>query len=142
MKTATRISSKLFSLSLGTLVLALGQRAIAQDAWQALSSVGAPSARIFYHANTAIWTDSEMIIWGGSTGANQATILGDGAAYNPTTDTWTAMAATGAPSARANFTTIWTGTEMIVWGGYADHSGGFNTGARYNPLLNTWTPIS
>jgi len=143
MKTATHMSSRLFSLSLGTLgtlVLALVPRADAQDAWQALSGVGAPIARIFYHANTAIWTGNEMLIWGGSTGADQATILGDGARYNPATDTWMAMTATGAPSARADFTAVWTGSEMIIWGGY--NAGNLNTGARYNPVLNSWAPIS
>ena len=32
---------------------------------------------------------------------------------------------------------MWTGTEMIVWGGHND-SGGLNTGGRYNPNTNTW----
>ena len=36
---------------------------------------------------------------------------------------------------------IWSGKEMIVWGG-RDGSGAFNDGARYNPTTNTWTPMS
>ena len=32
-------------------------------------------------------------------------------------DTWTATSTTNAPSARAGQTAVWTGSEMIVWGG-------------------------
>ena len=33
---------------------------------------------------------------------------------------------------------MWTGTEMIVWGGYAVTA----TGGRYDPATDTWTAIS
>ena len=32
-------------------------------------------------------------------------------------DTWTATTTTGAPDGRADHTAVWTGSEMIVWGG-------------------------
>jgi hypothetical protein len=32
---------------------------------------------------------------------------------------------------------VWTGSEMIVWGGTAD-----TTGGRYNPKADTWTDTS
>src|SRR6185503_12831767 len=35
-----------------------------------------------------------------------------------TTDTWAAVQTIGAPSARESFSSVWTGTEMILWGGY------------------------
>jgi hypothetical protein len=52
-------------------------------------------------------------------------------------DSWTATTTTDAPSARSGHTAVWTGSEMIVWGG----SGGiyFNTGGRYNPSTDSWT---
>ena len=34
-----------------------------------------------------------------------------------TDDTWTATSLTNAPSARYDHTAVWTGSEMIVWGG-------------------------
>src|SRR5947199_6173741 len=34
-------------------------------------------------------------------------------------DTWTATSTTNAPSPRAFHSAVWTGTEMIIWGGYA-----------------------
>src|SRR6266478_1934146 len=35
-----------------------------------------------------------------------------------TDDTWTATSTTSAPAARENHTAVWTGSEMIVWGGF------------------------
>ena len=37
-----------------------------------------------------------------------------------TDDTWTATSTTNAPDARALHTAVWTGSEMIVWGGGSD----------------------
>jgi len=56
-----------------------------------------------------------MIVWGGSgTGGYP----NDGGRYNPAGNSWTAVSITGAPSARSYHTVVWTGREMIVWGGY------------------------
>ena len=46
-----------------------------------------------------------------------------------TDDTWTATSLTNAPAARADHTAVWTGSEMIVWGGY-DGSSELNTGGQ------------
>ena len=53
-------------------------------------------------------------------------------------DTWTATPAT--PTARISDTAVWTGAEMIVWGG--DGYGVLNTGGRYNPSTDSWTATS
>ncbi len=45
------------------------------------------------------------------------------------------------PAARFAHTAVWTGAEMIVWGGF-DGSTYFNNGGRYNPANNTWQPVS
>ena len=37
--------------------------------------------------------------------------------YNPSTDSWTATSITNAPAGRSRHTAVWTGSEMIVWGG-------------------------
>src|SRR5262249_43441279 len=47
-------------------------------------------------------------------------------------DNWTATSITGAPDQRARPTAVWTGTEMIIWGGI-NGSGILNTGGRYSP---------
>ena len=77
-----------------------------------------------------------MIVWGGW-GCTNHCILNTGGKYNPSTDSWTATSTTNAPSVRQVHTAVWTGSEMIVWGG-ADNSGvPLNTGGRYNPSTNT-----
>src|SRR5437016_6330650 len=58
-----------------------------------------------------------------------------------TLDTWTATSTTNAPDARYYHTAGWTGSEMIVWGGF-NGSSHFNTGGRYNPSTDTWTATS
>ena len=102
--------------------------------WVPLATAGAPTAR---DRHTAVWSGSEMIVWGGNDGDKVAT----GALYDPVTDTWTPTSTTGAPVARQLHTAVWTGSEMIVWGGFGptDYE---STGARYDPDTDTWTPMS
>ena len=55
-----------------------------------------------------------------------------GARYNPGTDNWTATTTTNAPEGRAYHTAVWSGSEMIVWGGLNDIGPFYlNTGGRY-----------
>lgn len=108
------------------------------DSWSSVTTSGAPSVR---DAPVAIWTGSEMIIWGGYNNTT-AHYLGDGARYNPSNDSWTTMSTVNAPSARYFHTAVWTGTEMIVWGGSNGNGLYLATGARYNPANNTWTAIT
>ena len=56
-----------------------------------------------------------MIVWGGY---DSGDYLNTGGRYNPSTDSWTATSTTNAPAARYYHTAVWTGSEMIVWGGY------------------------
>lgn len=105
------------------------------DTWVATSVTNAPGARI---NQTAVWTGTEMIIWGGD--ANN-TAFDTGGRYNPSTDSWTPTNTVSAPDARSQHTAVWTGTEMIVWGGN-DYKGAdftyLNTGGRYNPSTDSW----
>src|SRR5262249_16383664 len=55
-------------------------------------------------------------------------------------DTWTATSTTNTPSARTLHTAIWTGSEMIVWGGQGTGIINFNTGGRETPSTDSWTP--
>ena len=65
-----------------------------------------------------------MVIWGGYDGAVHP-YLNIGGRYNPSTDAWTVTSVVGAPFARVGHSAVWTGAEMIVWGG------GSTTGGRY-----------
>jgi len=119
------------------------------NTWKAISTVNAPSAR---KAASAVWTGSRMIVWGGAQFKGpilSVNVLGDGGIYDPATDTWTKISLSGAPSPRCYHTAVWTGSEMIVWGGSARavstipaDFGDVNTGAIYEPVSNTWRPVS
>jgi hypothetical protein len=54
-------------------------------------------------------------------------------------DTWNATSTTNPPSARQFHTAVWTGVEMIIWGGDDGDVFPVNTGAKYNPSADTWT---
>ena len=54
--------------------------------------------------------------------------------YNP----WSEISLVNAPTARNLHMSVWTGNEMIVWGGGT----GLNTVGMYNPSLDEWTTMS
>jgi hypothetical protein len=68
------------------------------------------------------------MIWGGT----PADGTDDGALYDPETDSWTPLPASGAPSWRTAYSVVWTGAEAIVWGGLS-RSTPLGDGARYVP---------
>src|SRR5205823_3060779 len=103
------------------------------DTWTATSTTNAPHGR---QSQTAVWTGSEMIIWGGTDGSND---FNTGGRYNPSTDSWTPTSTVNAPDGRLGHTAVWTGSEMIVWGGvHCCPLIYFNTGGRYNPSTDSW----
>jgi hypothetical protein len=110
----------------------------ALDTWTPVSTAGgSPSPR---HAHTAVWTGSEMIVWGGNDTVNY---LDTGGRYDPVAQAWAALPVPTGLCARSAHVAVWTGTEMIVWGGYgneADCGSGFpNSVDRYNASLDAWT---
>ena len=108
------------------------------DTWTTTNIVDAPHPRA---SHRAVWTGSEMIVWGGTFFDGTNHYLNTGGRYNPGTDTWTATSMTNVPEGRFRHTAVWNGNEMIVWGGLGD-TNGFNTGGRYNPGTDSWIPTS
>jgi hypothetical protein len=115
--------------------------AIPQVAAAVRPIVGAPISGRADHS--AIWTGTEMIVWGGRAGSEEEPAA-DGAAYYPASDSWR-LISEGPLEPRFAHTAVWTGTEMIVWGG------GFNwvgdgrpraDGAAYDPSSDSWRLIS
>ena len=78
------------------------------DTWTATTLVNVPDAR---SRHSAVWTGSEMIVWGGG---DNTDFLYTGGRYNPADDTWTATSTANAPLARVQHTAVWTGSEMIA----------------------------
>jgi hypothetical protein len=112
----------------------------ATNSWQPTSTVNAPTAR---GLTSATWTGDQMVIFGGYNSLLDRD-FNTGGLYDPVSDTWTATSLTGAPSGRAGPTAVWTGNEVIIWGGTAgvNHLDDANTGGRFDPVANTWRPTS
>ena len=66
-----------------------------------------------------------------------STVLNDGGQYDPVANAWTATTTSGAPPGRVYHTAVWTGSRMIVWGGYGGSY--LNDGGLYDPVANSWT---
>jgi len=116
-----------------------GLYSLEPEAWFTTSTIST-SALYARSLHTAIWTGSEMIVWGGR---NDTAQMAAGRRYNPTINTWDSVVYTSGvtPFPRFTHTAIWTGSEMIIWGGMTD-TGRVNTGGRYNPVTNTWIATS
>jgi hypothetical protein len=109
----------------------------ATDTWTDATAVDAPGSRDHH---TAVWTGTEMIVWGGF--INDGTTP-TGGRYDPVADAWTPTNVAGSPITRMWPIGVWTGTEMIVWGGYEWlFVGDLGDGARYDPATDSWTPTS
>ena len=95
------------------------------DVWTIVSNQG------ITNYSKGVWTGTEIVFWS----------FGSGRRYNPSTNTWTALPATNAPSLRGLFTIVWDGIRVIIWGG-STSGVPVNTGAMYNPSTNTWTTMN
>lgn len=112
----------------------------AANTWRKLAA-GPLGAR---EGATAAWTGKEVLIWSGaapSLSANGGAALPDGAAYDPARDAWRGLPA--APLAgRVAPSSVWTGQELVVWGGNPGTPEVFADGAAYNPTADTWRRIA
>ena len=109
------------------------------NSWTATSTTNAPSAR---QDHIAVWTGSEMIVWGGYLFDGSSRFLNTGGRYNPSTNSWTGTSTINVPTGRRFHTAAWTGDEMIIWGGQDENSAQLNTGGRYYPVWNAWVPTT
>ena len=47
-----------------------------------------------------------------------------------------------APTARVGHGAVWTGTQLMIWGGFLGAGNYSGNGATYDPALDAWAPIS
>lgn len=83
--------------------------------------------------HSALWTGTEMIVWGG------LGMEGRGAAFDPERKAWRTLAP-GPLEGRHGHSAVWTGKEMIVWGGRGGE-GPLATGAAYDPDSDSWREL-
>jgi N-acetylneuraminic acid mutarotase len=85
-----------------------------------------------------------MIVFGGAKTdviGSATDLFSDGAIFDPATGVWTPLPTAGAPDARFHHRAVWTGTEMIVFGGEGVSGGAITSTAAYDPAKNTWRSL-
>ena len=87
----------------------------------------------------ATWTGAELLVWGGAAddGTGGTTFLADGAALAD--DAWRPLP-TAPLSARTGHAAVWTGEELLVWGGQG-RSAFLADGAALNPVTGRWRAL-
>lgn len=92
------------------------------------------------------WTGSELLVWGGNTGLDESTVVASGLVFDATEMTWHPIAP--APlEPRMRMASAWTGSELLVWGGWSGRSGSeflegfFGDGAAYDPVSDSWRTL-
>jgi hypothetical protein len=84
------------------------------DTWTSFNGMG-PAGRA---EHVTAWTGDQLAVWGGCNGQGCSNVLADGGRYD--TDelgSWLFIGADPGLSVRVRATMVWTGTELIVWGG-------------------------
>lgn len=105
-----------------------------------LPEAGAPRRR---REPQAVWTGSEMIVFGGGVYTGEGSALGG--RYDPKSRSWSPLPEKNAPCFRSSDEYlyashgVWTGDELVIWCGTGDDHAG---GGRYVPGDDAWTPIS
>jgi hypothetical protein len=107
------------------------------DAWLNITQgANFPGSRV---RHVGLSTGGRLIVWGGDNCfGNCGTFLNTGAYYNAAADSWGAIPTTNAPSGRRRATGVYSGSEVVVWGGQLQTGLYTNTGAHYNQSSNTW----
>ncbi len=99
-------------------------------------------------SHRAVATTDRMLVWGGSSEAVEGGLyFPDGASFNVVTGSWALMGAAPASlEARDTFAGVWTGRQLVVWGGYGRSSACtpclHADGAVYDPDTDSWTPMA
>jgi hypothetical protein len=98
------------------------------EEWSAI-----PPAPISSGAPQGVWTGREIIF------LDERTL--DGAAFDPAARTWRTLPPPPV-APRDNAVYVWTGSEVIVWGGGDREDPMSLEGAAYDPATNSWRAIA
>lgn len=101
-------------------------------AWESLPVLPGFVAR---SGHVAAWDGQRLVVWGGRSMGRQ--LLSDGAVMDLGSRTWTPMNGSGAPTARYQASGVWTGEELLVFGGQ-DAGGTASGGHAWRRSSGTW----
>ena len=90
-----------------------------------------------------VWTGTELVVWSGGTGpagTADARFSGAGARLDPATNTWRLLPPAPVP-ARESAVAVWSGHEVLLWGGVTANGTDVGKGAAYNPVTNQWRAL-
>lgn len=88
----------------------------------------------------SVMAGNKILYWGGWDN-NTNTYFNDGLLYDIPSGTWSSVPNSPVLSARRSAVAVWTGSEVIIFGG--ENSGTYYTdGAKLNLSSLTWTPIT
>lgn len=126
----------------GTEMLVVGQTGVAAyeprtDTWRRFENPPEPYTRPT-RSNRVVWTGSVAVIWP----ANVTRSRFLGLALDPASGEWEVLPAPPAWPAAPGL--VWTGAEILVWGGLPAASVGSEraVGSRFDLATRNWTPMS
>ena len=65
-----------------------------------------------------------------------------GGRADPSTDTWVPLVPSALnPEARTEQTAVWTGNEMLIWGGRRRDGTRLQSGGAYGPATGSWRAL-
>jgi N-acetylneuraminic acid mutarotase len=110
----------------------------ATRSWRRLPSLPEPRT-----GATVTWNGREVLVVGGQGRfSNEARPYGDGVAYNPASNRWRRLPAMD--TGRIGHTAVWTGRQLLVWGGRPRNAGSWTAPAHrlaYDRASNRWSPL-
>ena len=118
------------------------------DAWQAGNmdsiAVSTDNAPVGTQKHTAVWTGDGIVIIGGYSD-NESASVASAASYDPRTDVWKTFEVPAAFGARHDALAVWTGKEVLIWGGFrkvGNSTEWIYDGALLDPQTGSWKLIA
>jgi hypothetical protein len=90
-----------------------------------------------FRPEASAWTGAELIVLGSKTRGDQRVV---GAAYDPAGRSWRRIEFPY--GGWTGFEGVWTGSELVLWGGPEQSRGPRSRGAAYDPATRTWRRTS
>jgi hypothetical protein len=89
-----------------------------------------------------VWTGREVLVWGGHAVGAEDDLLFDGAAYDPATDSWRALADRGWGALRDKTGVAWTGQEVVLVGVTSGPGADLVSDTfAFDPETDAWRPL-